>query len=205
MAITRQPEQPLYKSLTAGAFSLGKALPRGKAAFKRADIVDRAKGVPAAVQRATQPAPSVSGTALERLKGLGALTTPYKGSTRYEPGGRHLGVDIAAKTGTPVGAFTPGKVTAVRTGQKWTPQTPSFGNYVIVTDPQGKQHRYSHLHQSYVPLGATVKAGETIGTIGKTGSTYSRYGAAGDPSHLDYRIFDAAKRYYDPFKYLATQ
>jgi len=125
------------------------------------------------------------------------VTTPYKGSTRYES--VHRALDLAAPTGTLFESLSPGIVKNVVSGKKQGDK--AFGNYILVEDPSGKQFRYSHLNQSYVPVGTEVKRGDIIGTIGNTGQTYSLHGGSG--SHLDLRIFDAAKNIFvDPTPYL---
>lgn len=182
-------ENLLYKGLTGAAYGLGASLPSRK---KSVDI-DRFKNIPRTTPTADTPvAPGM-------FKNLGAVTTPYGGRTKFEP--FHPGVDVAGPGGTPIPAFAGGTVSKVVSGQGWTPGQPSFGNYVIVTDPQGGKHRYSHLSQSYVELGETISKGEIIGPMGKTGGSYSPSG--GDPSHLDFRIRDAYGKYVNPLIYLS--
>jgi len=180
-----QKENPLYKSLSAGARGLGTSLPKFQNISKPP------------VQPQAQP--QAQAPINERFKNLGAITTPYGGSTRYEQ--YHPGVDIANKPGTPIKAFTGGTVTDARSGMGRS-QKPSFGNYVVIKDDKGNYHRYSHLTQGYVPVGSQVQAGQQLGTMGYTGSTYSTSGGTG--SHLDYRIYSAAKKYYNPSKYLSN-
>lgn len=126
---------------------------------------------------------------------LGALTTDYGGSTKYEK--FHPGIDIANKIGASVPAFAPGTVTEVVTGKKQGDK--GFGNYVIVTDAQGNKHRYSHLYNAWVKVGQKVNEGQNIASIGNTGSTYSNSGGTG--AHLDYRIRDAYNKYISPYKF----
>lgn len=195
MAFKGYKQNPLYKSMTEAAYGLAKTLPSRS---KKAVDVNRFKGIPAAVSKAGV-APTAATPA--SLKGLGTMTVPYKGSTRYEPGGKHMGVDIGAPKGTPIPAFTGGVVTDIRTGQGWTPETPSWGNYAVITTPTGEQVRYSHLNKSYVKLGAQVSPGQTIATVGGTGSTYSQH-RPGPGYHLDLRIKDIYGKYMDPLIYL---
>lgn len=130
------------------------------------------------------------------ISSMGTITTPFGGSTRFEK--FHPGLDIANKIGTSIKAFSPGVVKEVVTGLKRGDK--GYGNYIVVEDPYGNKHRYSHLSQSFVQVGTPVKAGSSIGAMGATGSTYSTSGGTG--SHLDYRIRDAAGRYLDPYSYL---
>jgi len=148
----------------------------------------------------TQNYPNLVGSVQGSLPGLsGPVTTQYGGSTRYEK--FHPGIDIAKPMGTPVGAFTPGTVTGVSMGKKQG--DPGYGNYVVVTDQYGGQHRYSHLARTYVPIGTQVTKGMVLGTVGNTGQTYSPSGK-GTGVHLDYRILDAYKKYINPSSYLAN-
>ena len=128
---------------------------------------------------------------------IGAITTGYGDSTRYEK--FHPAIDIANKIGTPVPSFVPGKVTEVVTGKKHGDK--GYGNYVIVTDANGDKHRYSHLSQSFVRVGDSIGKGQQIGAIGDTGSTYSNSGKS-TGAHLDYRIVDAYGKAVNPYNYL---
>lgn len=131
------------------------------------------------------------------LTKLGVITTPYGGGTTQEP--VSPGVDIANKIGTPIPSTTKGTVTEVSYGH--APKENNYGNYVIVTDPQGNKHRYSHLHKGYVQVGQKVNAGQKIGELGNTGATYSASGK-GDGANLDYRIVSAYGKYVNPMTYL---
>lgn len=128
---------------------------------------------------------------------LGAITTKYGESTRYEK--FHPGIDIANKPGTPIPSFVPGVVTSVSAGHKHGEK--GYGNTVIVTDAKGNKHRYSHLKQVYVAVGQPVRAGQELATMGDTGSTYSPSGK-GTGTHLDYRIVDVYNKAVNPYAYL---
>jgi murein DD-endopeptidase MepM/ murein hydrolase activator NlpD len=182
------PQSSVFNPLITTAQSLGASLPKKAQKYSPSESFGNVRGV------ATGKLPT-------DLASLGVITTPYEGSTAYES--KHPGIDIANKAGTPIPAFTPGKVTEVVKGQSWTPNTPSFGNYVIVQDANGNYHRYSHLQDEFVQVGQTVGAGQALGTMGGTGSTYGA--TMNQPGiHLDYRIYDAAKKYYNPFQYLGN-
>ena len=131
------------------------------------------------------------------LAAIGPITTPYGGQTKYE--GFHHGVDVAGPMGTPIKAFVPGTVTAVRNGVRQG--GPDYGNFVIVTDAQGNQHRYSHLLGAYVKVGQQIQKGQELGPEGNTGQTYSAHGGTG--AHLDYRIKNAYGKYINPFSFLS--
>jgi murein DD-endopeptidase MepM/ murein hydrolase activator NlpD len=127
---------------------------------------------------------------------VGTVTTPYMGSTRYEA--QHPGIDIANKTGTPIRAFSSGKVTSVSGGQ--SQGSPGYGNSIIVTDAQGNQHRYSHLAQEYVKVGQPVNRGSLLGQMGNSGQSYSVSGGTG--THLDYRVRDIYNKYVNPLRFI---
>lgn len=148
------------------------------------------------VSGAGMPKTSMSTPAMAPNTKLGTVTVRPGESTRYEKS--HPGIDIANAIGTRLPAFTGGAVTAVKTGQKQG--SPGYGNYVIITDRDGNQHRYSHLSNSMVKVGDTVQPGQIIGTMGNTGQTYSLSGGTG--SHLDYRILNAFGKYVDPTIYV---
>lgn len=132
-------------------------------------------------------------TRFPQLANLGKITTPYGGQTAQE--GVHPGVDIANMNGTPVPAFSSGRVTAVDYGKKQGEN--NFGNSVVVTDPDGNRHRYSHLKKGYVKVGDPVTPGQPIAEMGNSGAAYSPSGQ-GDGTNLDYRIVDAYGRFLDP-------
>jgi len=136
------------------------------------------------------------------IESVGRISVPFMGSTKFEPGGTHKGIDIANVTGTPIPSWTRGRVSEVVTGKKW--KDPAFGNYVKIIDTQGNVHRYSHLSENYVSVGDPVYRGMPIGTMGKTGQTYSARGASGDPSHLDWRILSPSGKFLDPMQFVQT-
>ncbi len=131
---------------------------------------------------------------------LGTITTPFGGSTRYEQS--HPGLDIANRIGTPVPSLSGGIVERVVRGQ--SPDSKGFGNYVIVKDATGNSFRYSHLNNSYMQVGQQIKQGQLLGTIGNTGSTYSR-SKTGSGAHLDIRVRDAYNTFLDPTKFFRKE
>ncbi len=79
----------------------------------------------------------------------------------------HNGLDIAAKTGTPIYAAEAGKVTKVSASGP-------YGNHVQIehnVDGQTWTTVYAHMHKVNVKLGQTVRQGEAIGQIGTTGNS----------------------------------
>lgn len=191
------PKQETYAGLTEGAYRLGKSLSKRKAS--RVFNTSKYKNILAGAQApsgAPVPVPP-TGPPAEQFKKLGAVTTPYGGATRFEK--FHPGVDVANKIGTNIPLYTGGKVTDLVKGKG---RGKGFGNYVIITDPSGAQHRYSHLHQTFLEMGQEVESGDILGTVGTSGATYSTSGGSG--AHLDYRIRDAYGKYVNPSEYLAN-
>jgi murein DD-endopeptidase MepM/ murein hydrolase activator NlpD len=85
----------------------------------------------------------------------------------------HLGVDLAAPTGTPVNSIGDGVVTAAG----WSG---GFGQTVQIHHPNGYDTLYGHLSAILVRRGQRVTQGSPIGRVGMTG-------LATGP-HLDYRM-----------------
>lgn len=80
-----------------------------------------------------------------------------------EPRNPHLGLDIAAPTGTPVTTAWPGKVTLVQ------PDMVLTGGTVLVDHGFGISTIYIHLSRVDVVPGQQLQAGERLGAIGATG------------------------------------
>jgi len=186
------PENTTYKNLSAAVQPMMKAVKNLSATMPSKKSVD--------VSQYNNLAGKVNGVRSSGQSpstlGLGTVTTPYGGSTRYEK--FHPGIDIANKMGTKIPSYTPGRVTAVVGGTHQGSK--GYGNYVIVTDPEGNKHRYSHLNNAFVKIGDQINKGSVIGGMGNTGQTYSVSG--GDASHLDYRIRDLYGKYVNPLKYI---
>ncbi|HAH62987.1 MAG TPA: M23 family peptidase [Treponema sp.] len=92
------------------------------------------------------------------------LTSPY--GWREDPftGVRsfHTGIDMACPQGTPIYASMGGKVLTAG----WTN---IFGNYVIISHPNGYQTLYGHMSKVIAKKGQIVNQGTCIGLVGTTG------------------------------------
>jgi len=97
----------------------------------------------------------------------------------------HLGIDIAAPSGTPVRAIAAG--TVVWAGWK----NNGGGNVVVISHPDGMISTYNHNRGVAVRVGQRVSQGETIAWVGMTGW------ATGP--HLDFRI-EMERRFVDPLQ-----
>ena len=71
-------------------------------------------------------------------------------------------MDLAADSGTAIGCFADGTVTAVG-------ESSSYGKYCTVTHDNGCTTLYAHCRLICVSSGAAVKAGEKLGEVGQTG------------------------------------
>lgn len=75
----------------------------------------------------------------------------------------HKGIDIAAPSGTPVGAARSGTVTYAG----WSNQ--GYGNLVKIRHAGGAETWYGHFSSIAVSVGEHVSQGEIIGRVGSTG------------------------------------
>lgn len=88
---------------------------------------------------------------------FGYRASPFTGQRSY-----HSGVDMACRTGTPIYAAMPGRVSS--TGFNNT-----YGNYVIITHHSGYQTLYGHMSRITTKNGAVVNFDTKIGEVGSTG------------------------------------
>ncbi len=95
---------------------------------------------------------------------IGRRSSPF-GLRRFfnkQPRQPHSGMDIAAPEGTPVHA--PADGTVLRTGNYFF-----NGNTIFIDHGQGFISMYNHLHKIDVQPGQSVKRGDRIGEVGRTG------------------------------------
>ncbi|MFC1767273.1 M23 family metallopeptidase [Candidatus Margulisiibacteriota bacterium] len=94
----------------------------------------------------------------------GVVSLPF-GALEYVNGvkrGRHRGLDIANRKGTPIKASNSGIVMLAE-------YLPAHGNTVIIDHGRGVFSYYSHLHEFKTEVGQRVWKGQVIGTMGSTG------------------------------------
>ncbi len=101
-------------------------------------------------------------------------------------------------------AFSAGVVVGVNAGWETTSAVRG-GNYVWVFDPLTERYNYyAHLQRIDVRLGQTVKAGEPLGILGRTGKNAIMQRS---PTHLHFMVlaFDGGKMTpYNPWKELVA-
>jgi murein DD-endopeptidase MepM/ murein hydrolase activator NlpD len=87
----------------------------------------------------------------------------------------HLGIDLAARRGTPVVAAGDGVV--IEAGPAI-----GYGRLIVIDHGDGVTTRYGHLRRMRVKKGQKVAAGQEIGTVGQSGW------ATGPHLHFEVRI-----------------
>ncbi len=117
--------------------------------------------------------------------------TSYYGYRNISVGGNtfHAGIDISAKTGTPIQAAQSGTVSRSGWGG-------GYGYVVYVDHSDGSQTRYAHMSNMNVDVGASVSQGQVIGWVGSTGASTG--------PHLHFEIRQAGNS-IDPLTYLRVE
>lgn len=107
----------------------------------------------------------------------------------------HDGQDIAAPYGTPILAAHDGIITR-KWWDTWASGAAAGGNAIAVTNTDlGIETRYYHKEaQSDLPVGARVRAGDTIGHVGSTGASVG--------PHLHFSLILGKSGAVDPLLYL---
>jgi murein DD-endopeptidase MepM/ murein hydrolase activator NlpD len=99
---------------------------------------------------------------------FGWRTDPFTGGRRF-----HKGIDLTARTGTPVRTTANGVVTQVA-------RSASYGLVIVVTHNNTLRTRYAHLSKFAVTEGQRVLRGQIIGYVGNTGRSKA--------PHLHYEV-----------------
>ncbi len=100
----------------------------------------------------------------------------------------HLGIDIAATSGTPVKATATGAVEDVRNDKY-------YGMIVEVRHENGFLTRYGHCSQILASVGDRVNRGQTIALVGSTGRSTA--------PHVHYEVMKYGK-HVDPMDFIGT-
>lgn len=108
------------------------------------------------------------------------ITQGY-GKTKYSghyASGKHNGVDLANKVGTPVYAAADGKVVAIGNNGKY-----AYGKWIAIDHGNGLTTLYGHLSVQNVSKGTKVTRGQKIGSMGNTGYSTG--------AHLHFSVFSS--------------
>jgi len=95
-------------------------------------------------------------------------------------GRRHDGIDISAKKGTPIKAAAAGKVV-------YAGAMRGYGKLILLRHKDNMFTAYSHNNSNKVRKGQTVRQGQKIGTVGRTGR------ATGPHVHFEIRHGQTAR------------
>lgn len=112
---------------------------------------------------------SAGAVSYNRNGGNGTLSWPLSNNKISSPYGTrsrgfHSGIDLVAKTGTPVYAAAGGKVVLA----SWYA---GYGNCIVVDHGNGTKTRYAHLSGYNVKVGDKVSRGQQVGRSGNTGNS----------------------------------
>ncbi len=139
----------------------------------------------------TPPASADYRSPLVDMSGIGDGYIDNGGCVSRSCGG-HSGVDFTAPTGTPVRAVAAGTVEGSTAGA-------AYGNHVLINHGDGTWTLYAHLNGTDVFPGATVSAGQVIGSVGSTGNS------SGPHLHFEVRTNgDQFNGFLDPVAWLSS-
>lgn len=127
----------------------------------------------------------LAGCSIPRWPVEGTMTSPFGLRLRGWSPDLHHGVDIAAPEGTPVRAMKNGRVAIAGTRG-------GYGQTVVIMHGGSTWTLYAHLSRIDVRVGDTVRGGQVIGAVGRTGNATGphlhfevvRWGRAEDPVPL---------------------
>lgn len=173
--------EAIYQKQLAAEKAAAEKAAAEKAAAEKAAAEQAAKAAQAAAQKAAQQqkqqSSSSSGSQSSQTTASASgllwpiasshrVTSPFGWRTHPITGRRNLhgGIDIAAPNGTPIMASKAGVVVISQYGS-------SYGNYVVISHPDGTRTLYAHMSQRNVSAGDTVRQGQTVGLVGSTGSS----------------------------------
>ena len=97
----------------------------------------------------------------------GYFACPVQGSRLSQGLHGHNAVDLALGVGNPIDAAANGTVIIAKSGG-WDG---GYGNYVVISHPNGTETLYAHAKKLFVTAGEQVTQGEKIAEVGVTGET----------------------------------
>lgn len=160
----------------------GKQAALSKVRVERKDLENHLEGLEKeqAKIEATLRGPAAMSPPSGGFKGSGGpLTMPTNGQFTSPFGPRwgrlHAGIDIAAPVGTPIYAADSGRVVLMG-------PTGGYGNYTCVQHTAAMSTCYAHQSAFGTSVGANVRRGQRIGSVGNTGNS------TGPHLHFEVRI-----------------
>ena len=122
---------------------------------------------PGAIRRVVRPSRAATLRPRFLWPAAGAISTYFGELGAVWLGGRHSGLDIAAREGEPIAAAERGRVLEAgwSTGR-------GYGNYVLIDHGMGIRTLYGHMSKIKAEAGKVVNRGELIGYIGDTGVSF---------------------------------
>ena len=105
---------------------------------------------------------------------------------------QHTGLDILTEIGSMVLAAADGVIKEVQLDQS----PAGSGTFILIDHGNGYQTKYSRLAESNLRRGQIVRQGQSIGSVGKTGSSFA--------PHLHYEVIASGKT-VDPVPFLVGQ
>jgi len=114
---------------------------------------------------------------------FGYRPNPFTGVRHF-----HSGIDIVAPENSSTKAAMSGRVAE-------TGYSALYGNFVILTHPEGYQTLYAHLNKIKVKTGSSIEQGDSVGLVGSTGYSTG--------THLHFGVFKNGKA-LDPVKFLGS-
>lgn len=96
-------------------------------------------------------------------------------------------MDLAVAVGTPIHAAAAGIILVSKSNGMWNG---GYGNFVMISHPNGVQTLYAHMSRTAVKAGQHVYQGQIIGFIGMTGLTTG--------PHTHFEIRGAQNPFVDP-------
>jgi murein DD-endopeptidase MepM/ murein hydrolase activator NlpD len=136
-----------------------RGLERGRAILEARESAD-----PGLAAR-TPTRPPITDAPYEPAVLFGPRTSPWTGQPEF-----FCGLDLAAPEGSPVVAPAEGRVLFVgRARREQSPRLWQFGTLVVLTHGADLATVFGHLSDAAVVRGATVRRGDRLGAVGKTG------------------------------------
>jgi len=121
----------------------------------------------------------------------GYFVCPVPGARLSQGLHGHNAVDLAIAKGTPIHAAASGIVTISKNnGYYGRSSNGGYGNFVMISHPNGTETLYAHMSKTAVSVGERVSQGEIIGYIGMTGMTTG--------PHTHFEIRNAVNPFVDP-------